>query len=104
MKPIPHFNSAPRHSRDDSRALCDRRSFPLTDHSFQSTDETVARASAISEKGVSELRTFRKISNEFFGTEMNRDSVAEFVFFALITVIAAWPITLMIHQLIGIMI
>ena len=104
MKPTSHFNLSQRDSHDDNRALRDRRSFPVTDYSFQSTAETVARPYAISEKGVSELRTFRKVSTEFFGTEMNRDSVTEFVFFALITAIAAWPITLMIRQLIGIMI
>jgi hypothetical protein len=99
MKPTPQFNSAQRHSLDGSRALRDRRSFPLTDHSFQSTAETVARASAISEKGVSELRTFRKVSNEFFGAEAGRDYIAEAILFVCISCVAAWPIAIAIHQL-----
>jgi hypothetical protein len=99
MKPIPHFDSDQRHSREDIRALRDRRSFPLTDYSFQSTAATVARASAISEKEVSELHTFRKVSSDFFGAEAGRDYLAEVILFACISCVAAWPIAITIHQL-----
>jgi hypothetical protein len=99
MKPTPHVISGQRHSRDDSHALRDHGSFPVTDYSFQSTVETVARPSAISEKGVSELRTFRKISNEFLGAEAGRDYIAEVILFVCISCLAAWPIVIAIHQL-----
>jgi hypothetical protein len=93
MKPTPHFNSCQRDSHDD------RRNFPLTDYSFQSTAETVARPSAISAKGVSELRTFRKVSKEFFGVEAGRDYLAEAILFVCLSCVAAWPIAITIHQL-----
>jgi hypothetical protein len=92
MKPTPQLSS-------NQRALHDRRSFPITDYSFQSTAETVAQPSAISAKGVSELRTFRKVSNEFFGVEANRDYLAEAILFVCISCVAAWPIVIAIHQL-----
>ena len=69
-----------------------RRNFPLTDYQFQSTGDVRAGAPAIREKSISELRTFRKVSSEFFATETNRDFVTEFLLFALITGISAWPI------------
>jgi hypothetical protein len=104
MKPTPHLSSNPRHSRDDSRALGDHRSFPLTDCSFQSSVETIARPTATSDQGVSELRTFRKISSDFFGAEAGRDYIAEAIFFVCIAVIAAWPVTVMVGQLMTMMI
>jgi hypothetical protein len=39
-----------------------------------------------------ELKTFRKLSTEFFANETPRDYVAELSLFILITGIAAWPI------------
>ena len=99
MKPIPHFDSDQGHSRDDGSALRQRRSFPITDYSFQSTVETVAQPSAISGKGISELRTFRKVSSDFFGAEAGRDYLAEVILFACISCVAAWPIAITIHQL-----
>lgn len=59
----------------------------------------MARTSAISEKGVSELRTFRKVSKEFFGVEAGRDYIAEAILFVCISCVAAWPIAIAIHQL-----
>jgi hypothetical protein len=99
MKPTPHFNSSQRHSHNDNHASCDRRNFPLTDYSFQSNAETVARPSAISEKGVSELRTFRKVSSDFLGAEAGRDYIAEVILFVCLSCVAAWPIAIAIHQL-----
>jgi hypothetical protein len=99
MKPTPHFNSSQRDSHNDNHASCDRRNFPLTDYSFQSNTETVARPSAISAKEVSELRTFRKISNEFLGAEAGRDYIAEVILFVCLSCVAAWPIAIAIHQL-----
>jgi hypothetical protein len=99
MKPTPTLDSSQRHWRDDRPALRDRGTFPLTDYSFQSNVETVARASTISENGVSELRTFRKISNEFLGEEAGRNYIAEAILFVCISCLAAWPIVIAIHQL-----
>ena len=99
MKPIPYSNSNQRHSRDDNSALRDRRHFPVTDYSFQSTVESVAQPSVISEKGISELRTFRKVSSDFLSAEAGRDYIAEAIFFVCISGVAAWPIALAIHQL-----
>jgi hypothetical protein len=69
-----------------------RRNFPLTDYQFQSTADLRANAPAIRQKSISELRTFRKVSSEFLATETSRDYVIEFLLFALITGISAWPI------------
>jgi len=99
MKPTPHFNSNQRHSRDDSSALRDRRRSPVTDYSFQSTVESVVQPSVISEKEISELRTFRKVSSDFLGAEAGRDYIAEAILFVCISCVAAWPIALAIHQL-----
>jgi len=92
MKPTPTLDSNPRHSRD-----C--RSFPLTDYSYQSNVETAAQLSVISQKGISELRTFRKVSRDFLGAEAGRDYIAEVILFACISCVAAWPIAIAIHQL-----
>lgn len=96
MKPTSQISSDSR-LRSDSQATSSR-SFPLTDYSFKSTAEAVT-ASAIAEKGITELRTFRKISCDFFRTEMSRDYVIEAVFFAWISCVAAWPMAIVIHQL-----
>jgi len=45
------------------------------------------------------LRTFRKLSSEFFGTETSRDYVTELTLFALIAGVSAWPIISMIAAL-----
>jgi hypothetical protein len=66
------------------------RSFPVTDYSFQATEEAPTTFVAILPE--KKLRAFRKLSSEFFGAETNRDYVAELLFFALITAISAWPI------------
>ena len=68
-----------------------QRSFPLTDYQYQtlqSADGAVARKTPVPR----ELQTFRKLSTDFFATEIPRDYVAELLFFILITGIAAWPI------------
>ncbi|MEP6686471.1 MAG: hypothetical protein ABJB22_06825 [Verrucomicrobiota bacterium] len=69
-----------------------QRNFPLTDYQFQSTVDLRTSAPAIRQKSISELRTFRKVSREFFATETRREYVIEFLLFALITGISAWPI------------
>jgi hypothetical protein len=81
MKPTPQISSNERK----------QRSFPLTDYQYQATasaDRSVARKMPAAR----ELQTFRKLSTEFFATEMRRDYIAELFFFILITGIASWPI------------
>ena len=81
MKPTPQISSNER----------SQRTFPLTDYPYQATasaDRAVARKAPTAR----ELETFRKLSTEFFATEISRDYVAELFFFILITGIATWPI------------
>src|SRR6266436_8768693 len=104
MKPTPQVSSNQRHPRDDSSASRDRRSCPLTEYSFQSTAEAPSRTSARVEKGIAELRTFRKVSREYFGAEAGGEYLREGIFFAWITCVAAWPITVMMYELTRMMI
>jgi hypothetical protein len=104
MKPTPQVSSNQRHPRGDSSASPDHRSCPLTDYSFQSTAEALSRSSAIAEKGIAELRTFRKISREYFGAEAGGEYLKEGIFFAWIACVAAWPITVMMYELTRMMI
>ena len=104
MKPTPEISLDGHDSHSDSDALRAHRSSPLTDYSYHSTAEAIDRSSAIAEKANAELRTFRKISGKFFGAEANREFVAEALFFALISCVAAWPVSVMIRQLITMMI
>jgi hypothetical protein len=91
MKPTPQISPIQRSSRGESS--------PLTDYAYQLTAEAVDRSSVIAEKAISERRTFRKVSNEFFGAEASREYVTEAIFFASISCAAAWPISVMLHQL-----
>ncbi len=107
MKPTPQVSSNQRHPRGDSSASPDHRSCPLTDYSFQSTAEALSRSSATAEKGIAELRTFRKISREYFGAEAGGEGgeyLKEGIFFAWIACVAAWPITVMMYELTRMMI
>jgi hypothetical protein len=99
MKPTPQVSSNQRHPLGDSRATREHRSFPLTDYSFQSTAEALKRSSASVEKGIAELRTFRKVSREYFGAEADGEYLKEAIFFAWISCVAAWPICMLMHQL-----
>jgi hypothetical protein len=97
MKPTPQISSNHDHLRKDGRTA--HRHLPLTDYSFQTIAETLRSPAAVGNKGVAELRSFRKVSRDFFGSEMTRDCVAEGLFFAWISCVAAWPIGIAIHQL-----
>jgi hypothetical protein len=71
-----------------------RRSFPLTDYNFQATVEAKSSCAAIhSEK---KLRSFWKVSTEFFGGEAHLDYAVEFMCFTIIGAISAWPIISML--------
>ena len=104
MKPTPQVTSNQRHPRGDSSASRDHRSCQLTDYSFQSTAEALSRSSVRAEKGIAELRTFRKVSREYFGAEAGGEYLKEGIFFASIACAAAWPITVMMYELMQTMI
>jgi hypothetical protein len=82
MKPTPQISSNQR----------SQRTFPFTDYQYQTTAWSADHAVAKKAPTARELETFRKLSTEFFGTEIPRDYVAELFFFILMTGIAAWPI------------
>ena len=82
MKPTPQISSNER----------SQRTFPLTDNQYQTTALSADQAVAKKALTARELETFRKLSTEFFATEIPRDYVAELFFFILITGIATWPI------------
>ena len=70
------------------------RSYPLTDYSFQATEDAKASSSAI--LPATKAPAFYKLSSEFFDTEMSRDYVTQFLLFTLIGGISAWPIISML--------
>jgi len=82
MKPTPQISSNER----------SQQTFPFTDYQYQTTALSADHAVAKKAPTVRELETFRKLSTEFFATEIPRDYVAELLFFILITGIATWPI------------
>jgi len=67
-----------------------QRSFPLTDYQYQTSAQSADRAKKT--PSARELQNFRKLSTEFFATEIPRDYIAELALFIVITGIAAWPI------------
>ena len=94
MKPILQINHKQRGPRRDNRARRGHQSFPLTDYNYRPT----AEAEAISPAGRPAIKSpaFHKLSSEFLGAETSRDYVAEFLFFVLITGLAAWPVMSML--------
>jgi hypothetical protein len=104
MKPTPQISSIQRFSQGETHASRDQRPTLLTDYSYQSTAKTVGHGSVTAEKRLSESRTFRQVSREFFGTEADREYFVEAVFFASISCVAAWPVTVMVGQLMTMMI
>jgi hypothetical protein len=101
MKPTPQTKNQNSARNDDQS---EQRKFPLTDHSYHATAEAVSRSSGVTAKGIAELRTFRKVSREFFDTEAHFEYAIEAIFFAWILATAAWPVSVMIRQLITMMI
>ena len=99
MKPTPILDSRERSSRGTGRGLRAHESFPLTDCQFRSSAEARGVSALLPGKtgSVSELRSFRKLSNDFLGDEATRDYVREAILFTVIVAISAWPIM----QLIG---
>jgi len=104
MKPTPQISSNHRPSRTEGTIRPQFGTLPLTDYSFQATADTAETSSATAERQISELRTFRVISREFFRAEATHDYVAEAIFFVGISCVAAWPIAVMLKQLVRMMI
>jgi len=104
MKPTPQISSIQRSSKGETQTFRDRHSAPLTDYSYRPTVETSGHGSVTREKRLSESRTFRRVSSEFFGTEAGLDYFTEAIFFASISCVAAWPVTVMVSQLMTMMI
>ena len=75
-----------------SSNLRKQRSFPLTDYQYQTSASSAGHAIAKETPAALELKTFRKLSTEFFANETPRDYIAELFLFILITGIASWPI------------
>ena len=98
MKPAPQIDSNSRNLLGETGPT-NHRAFPLTDYSFQPTSQSLRTGAAIAEKGRAELQTFRNVSREFFGAETRRDYVTEAFLFVSITCVAAWPMSVVIHQL-----
>jgi hypothetical protein len=92
MKPTPQINQ---------RSPRKQRSFPLTDHSYQMTDAVIESPATVVERKIRkpQLRSFWKISASYFGAEASLAYAAEAILFASISVVAAWPIAVLLNQL-----
>jgi hypothetical protein len=99
MKSTPQISSDKQASHSDTPHHHPR--LPLTDYSYQSTVETRASSNAVADEThtLPQWRTFRKVSREFFGAEATREYVLEAIFFAWVSGVAAWPVAVMMHQL-----
>lgn len=104
MTTTPQISSIPRSSKGETYTFRDQQPAPLTDYSYHPTAKTAGHGSVTAEKRLSESRTFRQISTKFFGTEAGLDYVTEAMFFASISCVAAWPVTVMVGQLMTMMI
>jgi hypothetical protein len=73
---------------------------PLINYSYQALPETLpanrGETQSRPKRSVVAAR-FRQISREFLGAEMSRNYVGEFLFFAVITSVSAWPIVSMLQ-------
>jgi hypothetical protein len=68
------------------------QSFPLTDYNYQPT----ADAKIPDGRPARKSPAFYRLSHEFFGAEMSRDYVTNFLVFTVIAVVTTWPIISMI--------
>ena len=93
MKPRTQSNSTHQTLSRDPRGL-KKPHFPQTDRNYQPLHELRGGSTTTPANRtlVPDLRTFRKISSEFFGTETARTFVGEALYFAAIVALAAWPI------------
>jgi len=78
-----------------------QRNFPLTDCSYQSPDAVIETPTTLAGKTIRQpqLRSFWKISAGYSRAEASLDFAIEAILFASIIVVAAWPISVTLHQL-----
>jgi hypothetical protein len=94
----PKSESTNRVSRSDNGSPV----HPLINYSYHPAAGALSANNARSYQGAKRrllAPDFRKISDEFFGAETTRDYVLEFLFFAVITGVSAWPIVSMLQAL-----
>jgi hypothetical protein len=77
-----------------TRQACKHRSFPLTDYNYLPTAET--RTGSGPGQPARKLPAFYRLSHEFFGAEMSRVYLTEFLLFTVIGVVTTWPIISMV--------
>jgi hypothetical protein len=94
MKPVLQINHNQSGSRRDNGTRRSNRRLLLTDYNYRPTAET--QLSSLAGQPVTKLPPFHKLSSELLGVEASWNYVAEFLFFVLITGIAAWPVVSML--------
>jgi hypothetical protein len=74
--------------------------FGLVDYRSGASSKSIKSGDTVAGIRHSQLRTFRKISREFFGAEANREYRKELLLFAWIAcVAAAWPVGILLYHL-----
>ena|SRR5689334_18330062 len=102
MKPTPQNTTTLPESERSTRP---HSTFPVTDYAFQTrTPATTVQSSSYSEKTAAEARSFRGISRDFIEVGAGREYLAEALVFAWITLTAAGPLGVLVHQLTTMMI
>ncbi|MDB6147267.1 MAG: hypothetical protein JWO45_931 [Spartobacteria bacterium] len=99
MKPTPQDTAqdpSARYDRDPQRSA---HAELLTDYSYQTTAQAIETSAAVAEVQSSEVRTFRHISRDFFNGEAHREYIKEAFLFLGISGVAAWPLSVVVHQL-----
>lgn len=101
MKPNSHISRQPSRL-DRENPSPPRPALPLTDYCFHpaSTGLPTTRA-ASPQRGAGRVlaRRFRQLSSDFLGRESTRHYIAEFLLFALIVSVSAWPMVSMLRAL-----
>ena len=69
--------------------------FGTQQHSTAKTKTT----SAVAQKGLPELTTFRALTRQVFGAEAGREYFREAVLFVCMMVVAAWPLSITLDML-----
>ena len=92
MKPTPQING---------RSPRQQRNFPLTDYSYQTAETAIESPPAVAKRKIlkPQLRSIWKISASYFAAEASLDYATEAILFASISAAAAWPIAVLINQL-----
>jgi len=102
MKPKSESTRHRSRSENDAALSPSRPASPIINYSYHAAPAALSATKARTHQGPKRKLLapgFRKISNEFLGAEMTRDYVAEFLFFAIITAVSAWPIVSLVQAL-----